>query len=93
MITQFVLETLISLWESIFETIVDTIPDIPEIPDDWVSGAQDVGVRVAEANNVLPIDFALVCLAAIASFVLVGIAIRVVRIVVSLFTAGGGSAA
>jgi hypothetical protein len=88
-------EWLIARWADLMVWLAGLVdvPDPPGFVGDLAGYAQQVAAFTADTGVWIPWVLLGVVLAAYAVVVVAGAAIKLVRIVISLFTAGGGSAA
>lgn len=91
-----IVEALVRVVLVIIGFLVELIPAmLPpfEVPEGFAESAGQLGEWLGEANQVIPIDFAVACLSLVLSALIFSATLKVVRILLSLFTGGGGSAA
>lgn len=88
-------EALISWVTGFIGWIVERFA-VPEVPS-WLTGApaqiSDLGAKLAGTGQWIPWEIAQTVLSAVALCIAAGITVKLVRIVASFLTAGGGSAA
>lgn len=90
-----ILEALFAIFSLILETILDTIPD-SEAPEWMGQGGNALSVAVQFGHSMgvwLPWNMLAVVVGAQLGSHIVGFGIKTARMLLSLFTAGGGSAA
>lgn len=90
-----IVEALVDVFFALVRGVVALLPD-GDAPAWLDNGADSLGQLVGYASGLgawIPFQTAGVVLAAVLSCVVVGFVIKLVRIVASFFTAGGGSAA
>lgn len=91
MITQW----LIDMVTSFVQGLLDLVP-LPPIPDWLSSGAGAVGSVAAQMgalSNWIPVTVGVAIIGTILAIIVAAAAVKVVRIIASFLTAGGGSAA
>ena len=90
-----VTESLIGVLSGVFTWLLGWIPapDVPAFFDDASSGIQSISELLGSVSVWIPVGLVALVLAAWAATWATGVLIKLARIVLSLFTAGGGSAA